>query len=281
MFRSLSSILASGCLFVVTAAPGSIGVIRSTGDFRVDGSTVRGNSTVFDGNLIETTTARSVMQLNSVEITLAPESRAKVYQDHTVLEKGASLLRGSDSHVIEAMSMQVVPAGRDAVIQVDIDGPGHISVAARTGGATVRNSAGVLVANLRAGMALAFEPQAAASKAVKITGEVELRNGNYFITDATTRVISQLRGNNLAQYVGKRVEIVGSEIPGATPVAGATQVVQVAGAQLAPAAGTGTAIAAGTHITTVAIIGGVAVGGTVVGLAAAGTFSGEASTSAK
>jgi hypothetical protein len=287
MIRSLVSVLAGGCLFVATAAPGSIGVIRSSGDFRVDGSTVRGNSTLFDGNLIETTSARSVVQLNSAQITLAPESRAKIYQGRTILEKGASLLRDADKHFVEADSLQISPAAKDAVIQVDIQGPNRIAVAARSGSAQVRNSAGVLVADLRPGMALAFDTQAGASTAVKITGVVVLRNGNYFITDTTTHVTSQIQGADLAKYVGKNVEITGAIIPGATPLAGATQVVQVGGIHLAAAGAAGGGggaaggAAAGSHVALFAIIGGVAVGGTVIGLAAAGSFSGAPSSSAK
>lgn len=287
MIRTLVSVLAGGCLFVVTAAPGSIGTIRSNGDFRVDGSTVRGNGTLFDGSLIETTGARSVVQLHAVQITLAPDSRAKVYRDHTVLEQGASLLRDADKHVLDAGSLEIAPADKDAVIQVDVEGPGRISVSARSGGASVRNSSGVLVASLRIGMALEFDSRAGASMAVKIGGVVELRNGNYFVTDATTHVLSQLQGANLAQVVGKNVHVTGSLIPGATPLAGATQVVQAAEIQLA-AAGTagaagaaGGAAVAGSHMAALAVIGGVAVGGTVIGLAALGSFGGEPFTSAK
>jgi hypothetical protein len=279
MRRYLSLLIAGSCLCVAVAATGSIGVIRSSGDFRVDGSMMRGNGTIFDGNVIETTAARSVVQLSAGQVTLAPESRAKVYRDRTVLEKGAGLLRDSDKHVFEAASLQVAPAGRDAVIQVDIQGPGRIAVAARSGSALVRNSTGVLVAHLDPGMALAFEPQVGGSTAVKITGVVEQRNGLYFITDATTHVTSQLLGPNLAQYVGKRVEITGSQVPGATPGAGATQVVQAAEIKLVPAGGGaggpagGGPAGVGAHTGTIAIIGGVAVGGTVIGLVSAGSFS--------
>lgn len=308
MIRSLVTVFAGGCLLVLTAATGSIGTIRSSGDFRVDGSTVRGNGTLFDGNLIETTSARSVVQLHAVQITLAPESRAKIYQDHTVLEKGAGLLRDADKHVLDAASLEIAPAGKDAVIQVDVQGPGRISVAARSGGAQVRNSSGVLVATLLAGTALEFDSQAGASTAVKISGVVELRNGAYFMTDVTTHVVSQLLGANLAQFVGKNTHITGSLIPGAVPLAGATQVVQVADSRRVAAGAAGTAgsvgtagapgttgasgtasasgaatgaAAVGSHVAVLAIIGGVAVGGTVVGLAAAGSFSGTPSTSAK
>jgi len=279
MRRYLSSLILGSCLCVAVAATGSIGVIRSSGDFRVDGSMMRGNGTVFDGNVIETTAAKSVVQLSAGQVTLAPESRAKVYRDRTVLEKGAGLLRDSDKHVFEAASLQVAPAGRDAVIQVDIQGPGRIAVAARSGSAFVRSASGILVAHLDPGMALAFEPQVGGSTAVKITGVVEQRNGLYFVTDPTTHVTSQLLGSNLAQYVGKRVEITGSLVPGATPGAGATQVVQAAGFKvLAAAGGAGGAAAggagvAGAHTATIAIIAGVAVGGTVVGLVSAGSFS--------
>jgi len=281
MFRFLVSLLVGGCWLVMTAATGSIGVIRSSGDFRVDGSMVRGNGTVFDGNTIETTTSRSVVQLNAGQVTLGPDSRATVYRERTVLEKGAGLLREADKHVFEAASLRIAPAAGDAVIQVDVEGPGRISVSARSGGALVRNSGGVLVASLRAGMELEFDSQAGASTAVKIAGVVELRNGNYFVTDATSRVTFQLQGSDLARYVGKRVEITGAVIPGATPLGGASQVVQAASIQLSGGGAAGAAAAAGHHVRTIAIIGGVSVAGTVVGLAAAGSFSGEPSTSAK
>jgi hypothetical protein len=285
MIRFLVSLLVGGCLLVVTAGTGSIGVIRSSGDFRVDGSVVRGNGTVFDGNTIETTTSRSVVQLNAGQITLEPDSRAKVYEDHTVLERGAGLLRDAGKHVFEAASLRIAPVAGDAIIQVDVEGPGRISVSARRGGALVRNSGGVLVASLRAGTELEFDTQAGASMAVKITGVLEVRNGNYFVTDGTSRLTFQLQGADLAKHVGKRVTISGSVIPGATPLGGASQVVQAVSVQPAAAGAAGVAgaaAAAGSHATAIAVVGGVAVGGTVIGLAVAKAFSGgESSTSAQ
>ncbi len=288
--RLLGSLVLSGCLSIAVAGTASIGIIRSSGDFRVDGSMVRGNGTVFDGNTIETTSSRSVLQLSAVQITLGPDSRARVYRDRTVLEKGAGLLRDADNHVFEAASLRIAPSGAGSVIQVDVEGPGRIGVSARSGGALVSNSHGVLVASLGAGTALDFDAQAGASSAVRISGVVEMRGNHYFVTDAITRVTSEVEGGNLAPYVGKKADITGSLIPGATPLAGATQVVLVASAKLAAAGAAGAAGAAkgaagvaatGAHVATVAIIGGVAVGGTVAGLAVAGSFSGEPSTSVK
>jgi len=148
----------------------------------------------------------------------------------------------------------------------------------------VRNSSDVLTASVLPGMALAFEPQEAASTAVKMTGIVESRDGAYFLTDETTKVRVQLVGTNVSKHVGKMVQITGSSVPDATPAGGATQLVRIVamkpiGAGSAAAAGTGGAGAgssAGLSIAAIgAIVGGVAVAGTLGGLAAAGTFSGS------
>ena len=82
-----------GCVATLMGSAPSVGIVKSTGDFRVDGSTIRGNSTLFEGNLIETTAARSTVELGEAQITLLPNSSAKVYRDHTVLESGSELMR--------------------------------------------------------------------------------------------------------------------------------------------------------------------------------------------
>jgi hypothetical protein len=286
MFKYVTCLFVAGSLLFLSAASTSIGVVKSTGDFRVDGSAVHGNGTVFDGNVIETSTARSVIQLANAEITLAPQSRARVYRDRTVLEKGSGFVKDGARHLIEAATLRIVPSVRDSVVQIEITSPSYVTVATRGGAAEVRNSSGVLTASLRSGMALAFNPQAAAAAAVKVTGVIELRDGAYFLTDETTKVMIQLRDSpDVVKYVGVECDVTGSSIPGASAVAGASQVVnpitvipvkkRKAGAALPGAAATtglsGAAIAA--------IVGGVAVGGTLVGLAAAGTFSGGGSVS--
>lgn len=274
MFRPLISLMTGG-LVLLTAATTSIGVIRSSGDFRVDGSIVRGNSTIFDGSVIETATARSVVQVTGGQVTLAPESRAKVYRDRTVLEKGAGLLRDADKFVFEAASLQIAPGAKDSVIQVDVEGPGRIAVAARSGSAQVRNSSGVLVASLRPGMELAFDNQPGASTtSVQVSGTVEERDGNYFVTDPTSHITFQLEGTTLASYVGKKVTITGTAST-ETPAAGAVEVVRVTDIQGTPHTG------GGSHIRTYLIVGGVVVGGTLVGMLAAGTFGGPAPFSAQ
>ena len=224
-----------------------------------------------------------------VDLTLAPESRAKIFSDRTVLEKGTGMLRESAGHVFEADSLRISPAAKDAVVQVDVKSTSRISVYAFAGSAQVRNSSGLLIANLNPGMALEFDTpgQSGGSTAVTITGMVTTKDGIFFMKDDTTNVIAQIKGENkiLAKLVGKRTEVTGSIIPNATPVVPATEVVAMVKSRIlgggplpAGAATAGAAGAAGAAVglstgATVAIIGGVVVGGTIGGLAAAGTFS--------
>ncbi len=278
MFKYATCLCISGSLLVLSAAS-SIGFVKSTGEFRVDGAAVRGNGTVFEGNLIETAAARSVIQLADTEIMLAPESRARVYRDRTVLEKGSGSVKYGARHVIEAATLRIVPSERDSVVQIEITSPSYVTVGTRGGPAEVRNSRGVLTASLRPGMALAFDPQAGAAAAVKVTGWIKLKDGAYYLTDETTNVLVQLMESpDVIKYVGVECDVTGSSIPDASPAGGASQLVSTitvipvkrrkAGAYV-PGARAGLSTGA-----KVAIVGGVAAGGVVAGLAASGRFSG-------
>ena len=275
---------------LVVAAPASIGFAKSPGNFRVDGSAVRGNGTVFEGAVVETADARSVIQLADAQITLAPESRLRVYRDRAVLERGSGSVKDGVHYVIEAATLRIAPSAHASIVQVALTGPMALTVGARGGPAEVRNSSNLLTASVLPGMALAFEPQQAASSVLKLTGVIESRDGAYFLTDETTKVTVQIEGANIAKQVGKMVQITGSSVPNVNPAGGASQLVrivaikQVAAGSAAAAgsggagAGAGTSAGASTGLSVAAIgaiIGGVAVAGTLGGLAAAGTFSGS------
>jgi len=304
MLRYLIPLFASVCLF--SANSPSIGLIRSPGEFRIDGSVVSSNGAIFEGAVVETSAALSVIQLGNAEMTVAPESRVRVYQDHIVLEKGSGSVKDSAHRLIEAATMRIVPTTRESVVQIDINSPAQITVSARGGGAEVSNSAGILTARLSSGMALAFSPQAAADSAVKLTGTIESHGSSFFLTDKTTSLIVQLvESVDVSKNLGKRVEITGASVPGATLVGGASMLVRVAtinpitdkktagaiaagtgGAAGGAAAGTaagagasGAAVAGISAVTVGAIVGGAAVAASVGGLAAAGTFSSAGSTS--
>jgi len=252
------------------AVPPSIGVIRSNGDFLVDGSTVSGNATLFEGSTIQTAAAQSKVQLSSgVQIVLDPNTRAQVYKDH-----------------LEAATLRISPTDAHTIAEIVAQDSNHVSISALQGLVDVRNGAGVLVATVRPGLALAFTTQAGgAATATKMKGCLVKKGDRYLLTDSTTNVTVELQGPDVAKNAGHQVEITGSMIPGITPGAPASQVVRVVtvdsvgAACKVPVAG---AAAAGAGLGTgaiVAIVAGVAAVATTVGLAAAGTFSGKAATS--
>ena len=284
MFRAFVLLIAGGFLFALVAVPPSIGVANSSGEFRVDGSAIQGNSTLFDGTVIETASARSVLRISGAQVTLLPDSRAKVYRDHAVIEKGSGIVAHAQHLRVEAASLRIAPSAGDAVVQVEKTGQGQVVVATEGGSAEVRTASGLLIASLNPHMALAFDTgasggqTAAAAGAVKLSGVVQTDGGLYFLTDSTTGVKVELRGDNLARYAGKTVTFSGSMIPGETPAAGASEVVQVVtidvvrSAAAAPAAAAG----AGGHLAPAAlaaVIGGVAVTLTMVSLYSVGEFT--------
>ena len=284
MFKAFVLLIVGGFLFALVAVPPSIGVANSNGEFRVDGSAIQGNSTLFDGNVIETTSARSVLRISGAQVTLLPDSRAKVYRDHAVIEKGSGIVSHAQHLTVEAANLRIAPSAGDAVVQVDKTGQAQVVVATTAGSAEVRNASGVLIASLNPHMALAFDAAsasgqtAAAAGAVKLTGVVQADGGNYFLTDSTTGVKVELRGENLTRYVGKTVTFSGSIIPGETPAAGASQVVQVVTIDVVRSAGAATAAAAGGSgrlppAALIAIIGGVTVTLTMTSLYSVGAFT--------
>jgi len=296
--RPFICLILMGCVVTLIGSVSSVGIVKSTGDFRVDGSTIRGNSTVFEGNLIETTAARSTVQLGEAQITLLPNSRAKVYRDHTVLESGSELMRNGEKQTIEAATLQIASAAKDGVVLVAMGGPNNVRVFASSGVVQVRTAAGLLVASLRPGMGLAFTPQAGAATAMQVTGVLESTDGKFFLTDSCTKTGTrvEVRGTDLAKFKGKTVQITGSIMLGVAAAGGASQLVQVtkieqlsdrAAKACAPgavgatgAAGGGAGAATGTifgvGVATAVVIGAAAVAGITIGalaIADAGPFA--------
>ena len=283
MFKAFVLLIAGGFLFALVAVPPSIGVANSSGEFRVDGSAIQGNSTLFDGTVIETASARSVLRISGAQVTLLPDSRAKVYRDHAVIEKGSGIVAHAQHLRVEAASLRIAPSAGDGLVQVEKTGQGQVVVATEGGSAEVRTASGLLIASLNPHMALAFDTGAssgqtgAAAGAVKLSGVVQTDGGLYFLTDSTG-VKVELRGDNLARYAGKTVTFSGSMIPGETPAAGASEVVLVVAIDVvrsaAPAAPA--AAGAGGHLppaALAAVIGGVAVTLTMVSLYSVGEFT--------
>jgi len=285
------------CVLTAGFAAGSaIGLVVANGSFQLDHSTVWASATLFDGNVIETNVSSSQLQLSKgVNLRLAAQTRARVYESRLVLEKGIGQL-ASTNYRIEAATLRVEVDKPGATARVQLAGPERVVVAARDGSVRVTNAEGVLVARLRSGGEMTFEPQDVSVVATKVSGILALKDGKFIVVDRVTNVTMQVQGAGLEAEVGKLVEITGTVDPAPPTVPGASQLINVtsikrltkaarpaaaAGAGAAGAAGGAAAGAAAGGLSTgaiVAIVGGVAAAGTVGGLAAADALPGQGSS---
>ena len=100
-----SVFLSSLFLSAVAMAAPAIGIVTASGHFNVEGSQVWGNATLFDGTTIENTTASSELALrNGVKVQLGAESRARIWQNRMVLEKGIAQVAAPGSFQVAALS---------------------------------------------------------------------------------------------------------------------------------------------------------------------------------
>jgi hypothetical protein len=266
------------------AASPAIGRIVAKGAFRADNVTVTGNATLLEGSTIETAQAVTSLELLSgAKFRLQPDSKGRIFGDHAVLERGAGSLEKSTGFHVEARGLSIRPETADATGSVALLANQRIQVSALTGSFRVLNAQGMVVARLRPGTALAFQPQGPQGL-TRVQGVLQVKSGHYLITDETTNVTVEVIGEGLDKEVGRRVDLTGTADPSATPVSGASQIIRVTSARrlpggaapagsggFPPPGSSGVGISAGT----VAIIGGVAAGAAVGGLAAAGVFEGQ------
>jgi hypothetical protein len=266
----------------LTASSTTVGLATANGSFQVNSATVWGNATLLDGSTIETAQAASQLDMNNgARLRLAAESRARVYQGRLVLEKGSGQIESAAAYPIEARTLLVYSASPDTVARVQTKDDTQVLVTALKGKVRVTNAAGVLVANMEPGAALSFDPQAGAAGPTRVSGCLFVKDGKFFIVDQTTHVVLQLEGEGLQEELGNRVEIVGAAVNAEVITVQQLKRIGRGGCAQASAGAGGTGAtpagkaAGGMSTTTIAIIGGVLVGGTLAGLGAAGVFSGS------
>ena len=280
--RALSIVLlTAGCAFALSGAPASVGVVRSYGEFKVDGASVRGNSTLLAGDVVESTTANATANVGTAEVTLLPSSRAAVYTDHTTLQKGTAIFKGT-SHALDAGTLHVVPTSANSLVGVGYNDLKSVTVSAQSGGADVFSSGGVLLASVAPGASLAFEPLSAGAasgaagqadanapvhlkgKLIKERDEKEKKDKYFVIMDGKKYEVTSTT-LNLNSYVGKVITATAAVVT-VTAVATVVTVSTISVVAAVAAAGLSTAAIAG-------IVVAGATGGIVGGLGASGAFS--------
>ncbi len=259
------------------ASSAVVGMAAANGEFTVDDARMPGAATLFDGSRIQTGRAPSRIRLhNGARIQLGSGASGVIYRDRMVLERGWTEMEGLAAYPVEALSLRIrgaAPAG----VRVTVGEDQVLQVAALRGPVQVYKDSGLLLANVAAGAALAFSPQTSGAVAVStMTGCLEGDASKFFVGDETTQVLFEVRGEDLAAHLGKRVEVVGIAEPegeGAAPVK-VTSVRALPGKCVWRAAastgGAGAAAAKGASQT------GAAAGGAASGTAAGATAGGIA-----
>jgi hypothetical protein len=234
--QSAISLFTCGCLVSVAASPSSIGFVVTSGQVQVDGAAVRGNSTLFQGNVVRAGDAASdLMFPGGSNLLLQPGSTVTVFREYGVLEHGAAVQRGHQA--LLADGLRISSLSPQGAVLVDVQDKSHLKVTAQGGAAEVRNPAGLLVARLEPGKALSFavqvpqqnptpgppqNPTPTAGEQAPPPAGVQLtlhgilrkdhpgRYGHFLLTDMATNVTYELQGPNLDDLVGASVEVTGS-----------------------------------------------------------------------
>src|SRR5579862_501743 len=90
------------------AASPAIGIATASGHFSVASSEVWGNTTLFDGTTVQTNTASSELALqNGVKVQLGAASKARVWENRLVLEKGVGQLTAPRNFEIDAAGLKI------------------------------------------------------------------------------------------------------------------------------------------------------------------------------
>jgi hypothetical protein len=261
--KSAISMFTCGCLVCVASAPTSVGFVVTSGEAQVAGAVVHGNSTLFQGDLVQTGEATSdLMFPGGSNLLLQPESAIRVYREHAVLQNGVATKRGNNAYALIADGLKVSSLSPQGSVVVGVKDRTHLEVTAQGGPAEIRNAGGVLVARLETGKALRFAIQANpqqdsalpalpqnSAPATSTPAGTQLtlhgilrkdhagRYGHYLVTDLASKVTYELQGAGLEDMVGGSVEVTGSTL--ATPAAGgASQVLSVSDIQLMQLSGT-------------------------------------------
>jgi hypothetical protein len=275
-----------------TSVP-AIGLVRASGEFTIDGSEARDNSTVFHGSVISTTRAASHVVLeDGTRIDIGLDSRSRVYRDHLAIEQGLVHVNASNRYVVIAGRIRI-DSPKQTLVRVGDSGT--VAVTVLQGTTEVKNGRGMLVAMVPPGRTLEFSDADTTSDDASVTGcleRIENRSGphtdvHYVLEDQTTNVVVELVGTGLERFVSNTVEATGPIDPSIRAIRRAAYVIHPAsliGTSKQKCTGpVGTtsrqappAVPGLSGLAKAGVIGGIAVGGTVGGLLAADVIGGGA-----
>ena len=213
---------------VASAVPRYIGTVSAEGGFWVDSAGVSYHATVFEGSTVETTDASATVQIgNTVRVVLDSNSRAQVYADHLLLERGRSQLDSGSNYRMEARTLGVMLGAAESRAVMAVSETGAVEVGSLKGDLRVANADGVRVANVGAGNSVELRLEQGRDTAI-LTGCVAKTGRAYLMRDEVSAVLVELRGAEMASQSGKHVQVTGQVVSSKGAVSPADFVVRAA-----------------------------------------------------
>lgn len=204
---------------VLSAAPLHIGIVTADGRLWVDSAGVSNHATLFEGSVVETEEVPAKLRLaGGVGIWLDVASRADVFQDHLLLQKGRAQLDGGLPFRIEAGALRVALVSPGSRAMVSMRDSGAVQVGALNGEVQVRNAQDVMVAQVDPGRPVELRPDSGGASLV--TGCVSKLGKSLVLEDEVSGVTVELRGKGLNNYLGKRIQVTGAAESSGTAAAG-------------------------------------------------------------
>ncbi len=201
--------LASIAVTASAFAAGGIGVATASGHFTVERSRVYGNSTLFSGAVVETGEASSQLVLNNgAKLQLGANSRARVFENKIVLERGTGQGTGPKGFEIEARGLRIAGESPESRSWVTFSDAKLIQVAALTGSVRVTDRSGMLMGSLLPGAAMKFNPQASGTTQT-YSGCLVYKEGRFLLQDEASTDVIEILGAGLPVHIGNRVTISG------------------------------------------------------------------------
>jgi len=167
MLRNLQSavaLLTCGCMAGYASVPIGIGILVTDRPALVDGISIRGNATLFSGNVVQAASASSSLRFaDGSSLVLQPGAQVRVFRDSSVLEQGVATQTGSTRRELIVDGLAIIALSEHGAVAAAWRDGSHFQAVADNGPAEVRTPVGKLVARLNPGESRNFTISAASS----------------------------------------------------------------------------------------------------------------------
>ncbi len=229
MLRNLQSavaLLTCGCMAGYAAVPASIGFLVTDSSVLVDGTPVRGNSTLFSGSVVKGGPAASSLRfVDGSSLVLQSGAQVRVFRDHSVLEQGVATQIDSGKRELIVDGLTIASLSEHGTVAAAWRDSSHVEAVAQNGPAEVRTPVGQLVARLNPGEPLTFAisvvstvqqeppqgpPPPPTGPPITVNGILRQEpEGEYKVTNDTDGVEYIVEGNIPGNALGASVQIKG------------------------------------------------------------------------